>query len=241
MPDARAHRPARSTATLAAIVAAAVALLGALLLFGSYLLHREKPVLGTPGPRAAFTASEFTLPAHQRACMSGVTISPHMHVAQFELREPPGSSHGSPPIDVLLSGPGYEALAHAPSEQSEGPVEVQIEPPPRSLIGSVCLINRGPSAAILVGSREPRSRTRSQLTIAGKPTSGDIALTFLSGRPRTRLSRLAEVFDHASDLTDQLIPAWLIWIVAISVALGVPLATVAVVRRALAEDEVASR
>jgi hypothetical protein len=241
MPDARTHRPTRTTATLAAIVAAAVALLGALLLFGSYLLHKEKPVLGTPGPRAAFMASEFSIPAHQRACMSGVTIGPHMRVAQFEVREAPGSSQGSPPIDVLLSGPGYEELAHAQSEQPEGPVEVPIEPPPRSLIGSVCLINRGTRTAVLVGSTESRSRSRAALTIAGKPVSGDIALTFLSGRPRTRLSRLAEVFDHASNLTDNLVPAWLIWIVAISALLGVPVATVVVIRRALLEDEAAAR
>jgi hypothetical protein len=48
------------------------------------------------------------------------------------------------------------------------------------------------------------------------------------------------MFDHASNLTDHLVPAWLIWAIAVIVALGVPAATLAAFCLALREDEAAS-
>jgi hypothetical protein len=240
MPEPRTPRAWRSTAAIAAAVAAAASLCGALLLFGSYLLHKEQPVVGTPGPRAAFTSSEFSIAARQRACMSAITIPSQARVAQLELRQA-ASARGGPVLDLLLSGPDYEARETLPSEQAEGPVQVPIRAPRRTLIGSVCLINRGHATAVLVGSAESRSRSRSTLTIAGRRTAGNIALTFLGARRRSRLARLGEAFEHASHLTDDLLPAWLIWVLAVATLLAVPIATVAVVRRALLEDEHGSR
>jgi hypothetical protein len=240
MPEAHVPSSPRSTARVAVLVAVAVILCGALLLFASFLLHKERAVVGTPGPRPEFTGTEFTVPAHQRACMSSITLAPEARIAQLELREPSGGAHGSPPIDVLLAGAGYRALAQLPAEQSEGRVEVPIRPPRNSLIGTVCIINRGTSAAVLAGSREPRSRQRSMLTIGGRPTSGDIALTFLESRQRSRLGRVDEVFTHASNLTDHLIPVWVIWILSVATLLGVPIGTVAAFYRALREDELAT-
>jgi hypothetical protein len=239
MAEARTPMPPRSPARTAAVVASAVILCGAVVLFASYLLHRERPLVGTPAPRALFKATVFTLPPHQPACMSAITLPPNGGTLQFELREVPGGAHGSPPIDALLRAPGYRALAHLPGEQPEGVVELPIRPPPHYGIGSVCLINSGTSAAALAGSTEARSVSRSTLTINSKPVAGDIALTFLSNHRKSRLSRVGEVFDHASNLTDHLIPVWLIWILAISVLLTVPIGTVSLFHRALREDEVA--
>lgn len=231
---------ARGTARAATTVAAAVILCGGLLLFGSYLLHRERPLAGTPAPPALFNATVFTLPTHQRACMGSITLPPRGRILQLDLREAPSGTHGSSPIDAVLSAPGYRAVAHVPGEQSEGLVEVPIHPPPHPVVGSVCLINRGNAPLALAGSTEARSVSRATLTINGKATTGDIALTFLYDRRQSRLARLGEVFDHASNLTDRLVPVWLIWILAISVLFTVPIGTVALFRRALREDEVAS-
>jgi hypothetical protein len=128
-----------------------------------------------------------------------------------------------------------------PGEQGEGEVQVAVRPPRRYVIGSACLINRGSTPAALLGSTEPRSISRAKLFLDGKPTAGDIALTFLDSRRKSRLSRLAEVFGHASNLTDHLIPVWLIWLLAICTLLSVPAATVALFHRALREDERAGR
>lgn len=222
----------------AAIVAAVVILCCALLLLVSYLLHSERQLVGTPGPSAQSKASEFAILPHQRACMSSITLVPDGRIVQLERGEASGSRHGSPPIEVQLSAPSYRAIARLPGGESEGVVAVPIQPPRRTVIGSACFINRGRTPAVLFGSTEPRTRSRSALTINGKPSAGDIGLSFLGNRSRSRLSRLGEVFDHASNVTDHLVPVWLIWLPTVSALLVAPVVTVAFFYRALREDEV---
>jgi hypothetical protein len=229
---------ASGSARAATAVAAAVISLGALLLLGFYLLHKEKPIAGTPAPQALFHATTFTLHPGQRACMSSVTLPPNGRTLQLLLGEP-SSGNGSPPIEVLLSAPGYRSVAQLPRGESEGPAQLPVRPPRHFAIGTACLTNRGTTPAVLVGSTEQRSRTRSRLTIGGRPVAGDIALTFADSKSKTRLSRLGEAFEHASNLTDRLIPVWLVWVIAVFVALTVPIATVAFLQRALREDEAA--
>jgi hypothetical protein len=219
------------------VLATSVIAAGVLLLLGFYLLHKEKPIAGTPAPRALFKSTVFTLVPHQRACMTPVTFPPHGDLMQFELREVPGSVHGVPPVEAILSAPGYQATATLPAEEPEGVVGLPIEPPPHYVIGSVCLVNRGTSAVGLAGSTEARSVSRVKLTIDGRPAGGDIAVTFVKNRPQTRLSRISEVFEHASNLTDRLIPPWLIWLLALAALCAVPVGTVASIHRALREDE----
>lgn len=219
------------------MVLAGVVGLGLLLLFGFYLLHSERPIAGTPAPRALFKATLFTIPVRGSACMSSTTLPPNGRILQLQLGET--GAHGSPPLDALLTAPGYRELAHLAGEQEEGPVQLPVHPPRRYVMGSVCLVNRGNTPAVLAGSTEPRSISRSKLTINGKPKEGDIALTFLDSRGQSRLSRLGQVFGHASNLTDHLIPVWLVWTIAIAALLAVPTAVAALFRRALKEDGVA--
>jgi hypothetical protein len=236
MAEQNASRDSRST-LVAAVVVGAVVVLGALILLVSYLLHSERAIAGTPAPRALFKATVFTLPAHGRACMSLTTLPPNGRILQLELAEVSASSHGTPPIDALLTAPGYRELAHLPGEQPEGEAQLPIRPPRRYMIGTTCLINQGGTAVGIAGSTEPRSISRSELTINGTPMAGDIALTFLGAHAKSRLSRLSEVFEHASNLTDHLIPVWLVWVLALATLFLVPIATVALFYRALQEGE----
>ena len=238
MPDRASSPVASGSARAAAALAAAVIVAGALLLLGFYLLHKEKPIAGTPAPRALFHATTFTLHPHQSACMSSITLPPNGRTLQLLLGES-SSGSGSPPIDVALSAPGYRSTAEVQGGQSEGQAQVAVHPPRHFVIGTVCLTNRGTSPALLVGSTELRSRTRSKLTIGGRPVAGDVALTFVDNKSRTRLSRVGEAFEHASNLTDRLIPAWLVWTIAVLVALSVPIGAIVFFQRALREDEVA--
>ena len=68
---------------------------------------------------------------------------------------------------------------------------------------------------------------------------GDISLTFLDTRPHSLLGRAGTIFEHASNLTDNLIPVWLIWILAVLILFGVPLGMLAAFYWALREDEAA--
>jgi hypothetical protein len=233
-PAGTAQRPPGS-ARAAALVCAAVILAGMLALLASYMLHREKPIAGTPAPTALFHATLFPLKPGSSACMSPLTLPPDGRVLQLVLGEGPAGAE-SPPIDVLLTAPGYRALAHLAGGQAEGNAQLTIRPPRHFVIGSACLINRGSTPAPLAGSTEARSVSRVRLTIGGRPAAGDIALTFL-GRRQTRLSRLGDVFEHASNLTDRLVPSSLIWLIVAVAILIVPVAAVRAIHAALREDD----
>jgi len=114
-------------------------------------------------------------------------------------------------------------------------------PPDHALIGTACFTNRGATTVLLAGSTEPRTISRSVTIIGGKQVVGDISLAFIDNRPRSLMERLDEVFGHASNLTDHLVPVWLIWTLTILVAVGVPTGVVLAFYRALQQDEVAAR
>jgi hypothetical protein len=119
-------------------------------------------------------------------------------------------------------------------------VSLPIKPPSRAQVGQACFVNEGHTAVNLIGTTEPRTVAREATTIDAKAVPGDIALTFLAAQPESYLAGLHEVFDHASNLTDRLIPAWLIWLLAVLIAFGVPAAVLAALFLALSEDEQAA-
>ncbi len=97
-------------------------------------------------------------------------------------------------------------------------------------------MNRGAQTALLAGTTEAHVVPRSALTIAGVPTAGAVSLQFLIARPRSLLDRVGQIFGHASNLSDGLVPEWLVWLLALLIVLCVPLATVAALYLALSED-----
>ena len=65
------------------------------------------------------------------------------------------------------------------------------------------------------------------MVIGGRSIPGDVALTFLAAKRSSPLDELGRVFGHASNLTDRLVPVWLIWVIALLCAIGVPLGVLA--------------
>jgi hypothetical protein len=226
---------------LAAALIAALVLAGALIWFRPYLTHKQQPVAEVPAPAALFAVSEFSVPPRGQACMSSVTMVPAVRVAEFHLRPSKPTPRGGPPVDLVLSAPGYRAVLSVPGGYPGGSVALPIAPPRRAEIGTACFINRGATTVLLDGTTEPRTVSRSGVQIDGRSVVGDIALTFLEGRPSSLLDRLGEVFSHASNLTDRLVPVWLIWMLALLVAFGVPIATITAFWRSLREDETTGR
>jgi hypothetical protein len=95
------------------------------------------------------------------------------------------------------------------------------------LIAEACFVNEGGTVVDLIGTTEPETVTRSATTIGGKSVAGDIALTFLGAHSHSLLEELGVIAEHASNLTDGLLPPWLLWLLAIVVAFGVPSCVVA--------------
>jgi hypothetical protein len=222
---------------LAAVLSAVLILIGALLWFLPYLTSQRVPVAEVPAPAALSALTPFAVAPQAQACMSPVTVTPDSDIAEFQLRPAAPSPTGGPPVELVLSAPGYRAVLAVPGGYPGGGVGLPIAPPAHAEIASACFINRGKTPVLLIGTSEGRTTSRPATTIAGRRVLGDIALTFATARQVSLLDRLGEVFDHASNLTDRLVPAWLVWMIAIAVALGVPIAIVRAFHDALREDE----
>lgn len=233
----RLRRPALAAPALIAALAAVLVIAGALLWFLPALTSKEPSTAGVPTPPALFALAEFAVAPHQQACMSSVTITPQSALALFRLRPAKPGGSGGPPVEVILSGPGYRSTARVPGGYPGGSVALPVTPPRTVLIGSVCFVNIGRSTVLFDATTEPRTVARSPTLIDGRTVVGDIALTFLDPQPRTILSRLGEVFTHASNLTEGLIPVWLVWVIAILAALGIPAGAIAAFWLSLKADE----
>jgi hypothetical protein len=220
----------------AAMLAALAMLAGALLWFRPFLTHQQTFPAGVPTPVSLSAPAPFTVAAGEQACMSSITIEPGSRVAQFSV-QPAAPARTGPPVELLLEAAGYRSSGTVPGGYQAGVVSASVTPPRRSVVGTACFLDRGPGTITLLGTIEPRTVTRSGTTIAGTPVVGDIALTFLRGRPSSLLDSIGSVFAHASSLTDHLLPVWLIWLIAVLVALGVPAGALGAFYLALREDE----
>lgn len=233
----RPLRPGIPRSALAvAALSALLILIGALVWLVPYLTNARGAISEVPDVTPLASITEFPVPAHQRACTESIGIDPNSRIAQFELRPAAPSKRGGPPVELLLRAPGYRAVVQVPGGYLGGGVALPVTPPKHAVIGSACFINRGHTTVLLDGTTEPRSVSRSATQIAGRPVVGDVALSFSDSVPHSLLSRLGEIFGHASNLTDRLLPAWLIWALAILVALGLPAASVLAFYLALRMD-----
>ncbi len=225
---------------MATALAAAAIVLGALVWFRPYLTRRQAFPSAVPAPVALGPASTFAVASGVQACMYSVAVEPDSRVAGFRASPATASSAGGPPVELILEGRGYRTSSLLPGGYRGGVVSVRVTPPRHSLLATACFVNRGAETVTLAGSTEARTISRSGTTIAGAPVVGDIALRFLDTRPSSLLDSLGTVFGHASNLTDHLVPVWLIWILALLTAFGVPVAILAAFHRALVEDEAPS-
>lgn len=228
-------------AALATALAAVAILFGALVWFRPYLTRKQESVSAVPAPSALTALTQFDLPPGQQACMASVTVEPNSLAAQFELHPAKAGPQGGPPVALVLSAPGYRSVSRLAGGYPGGLATIAVTPPRHSLLATACFVDRGTTAVLLSGSAEARTISRSSpTTVAGTAVFGDVALTFLDTRPSSLLGRLGTIFGHASNLTDHLIPVWLIWILAVLVLCGVPLGILAAFYTALREDEAAA-
>jgi hypothetical protein len=227
------HRPALTVAAVGCILV----LVGGLVLFVPYLARTRRSVAEVPSPPALASISRFAVAPGKEACMSSVAITPTSRVAQFRLRTRTRTAQAGARIELILRGSGYETRTRVAEGRTSPLVAVPIVAPMHALIGTACFANRGRTTVLLAGTTEPRTISRSTTRIAGRAVAGDIALAFLDDRRRSLLDRASEIIGHASNLTDGLVPVWLIWILAVLVAFGVPVGTMAAFYLAMTEDE----
>ena len=229
-------RPALLVTGLAAVVM----LLGALAWFRPYLTRKQFSTSTVAAPSALIAVSPFALAPGQQACMLNVAVEPNSFAAQFELHAAKAGARGGPPVALELSAPDYRSVSELAGGYPGGLATIPVKPPRHSLLATACFTDKGNTDVVLLGSAEARTISRSPTTVAGVGVVGDVALTFIDTRPHSLLGQAGTIFSHASNLTDHLIPVWLIWILAVLVAFGVPFGILAAFYTALSEDEAAA-
>lgn len=218
-----------------AVLCLALIVGGALVWFRPFLTSPRPPFSEVPAPPPLNVISQFPVSPRQPACMSSVGIESDSRLVQFELH-PTAPTASTPAVQVALSSPGYRASATVARGFPGGVTTVPVTPPPRAAIVTVCFSTHGHGTALLGGSTEGRTTTRSQLTLAGRPVPGQITLAFYEAGSKSLLDRLGTIFSRAANMTGQIVPAWLVWALALTIALGLPGGLCRALLGALRED-----
>ena len=244
MPETTHTRPSPRPGVSVALVAVVVILVGAAIGFVPFLLkqqHWRASVADATATKAKLSTSAFALAPHQRACMDAVAVTPKSALVRYQLASAAAAQHEGPPLEMLLIAPGYRALVALPVGGYGRYVAFPIKPPRRSVIAAACLTNSGKVPVAVEGTTALRTTSRSLLTIDGKPVMGNLTLLLLEKHPQSRLANLNDLVEHASNLTDQLVPVWLVWLLAACLVVGMPVGIVVAFQRAVRDDELAGR
>jgi hypothetical protein len=259
MPEPKRSAGRRGPAAPVAVVAALVLLVGVLLGLVPFLLkqqQRRASVADATATGAKLSTSAFAIAPRQRACMNSVTVTPNAALATFQLataaapertpaaaaaRKPAAATESEgPSLELTITAPGYRALSTLPSGGYGKQISFQIVPPRKPVIGTACIVNLGLTPLALEGTTDLGATSRSVLTIDGRPAVGNLTLIFDEKHERSRVAHLGVVAEHISNLTDQFVPVWLVWVLAACLVVGLPVGIVVAFQRAVREDDAAA-
>ncbi len=132
-------------------------------------------------------------------------------------------------MTVVAQAPGYRSRAtidggYTPPSLLRAP----IDPPERSVIGQLCIHNRGERGVALLGTADARTViARPTTKVDGEEVVPDVSVRLLSTDSGTVLERIGEMVDRAAAFKPGLFGAPVfLWLLLLLVAVGVPAAAV---------------
>ena len=161
--------------------------------------------------------------AHRTACIRPVPLDPGARFVGMIVSVKGAKSW---PLELTLRGPGF--LAHGRFENYAPGVQTAVTSrldrvPDRAGSGELCVLNTGPRKVNLIGSGQAAFLSLPVTYLGATPVVDvDPAITFTTGEEKSVVERRATIFDHAAAFTD-VIPAWLMWPLALLFVLGLPL------------------
>lgn len=214
-------------ARFAAILGLVVVALGALHWWRPFLTEQRVVFASTPSPGPRATGIAIPLKPHSRLCVAPVTLDPTVARARFTLA---AARPGPARIEVQARAPGYGSdTSLEPSLQRTAmPVAIPIRRPGRAATGTLCIRNAGSSRLLFTGTNDRLSIGAAQTSVDGKKLDGEaIELELLEARTQSVLGRLGTIVHRAADLTGNLMPFWLAWMVVVALVMGTPIAVFA--------------
>jgi hypothetical protein len=190
--------------------------------FLPYLTRDREDISSVPVPPPFFVQEKVALNPGSEACLSDVAFDTDSEIVELTAL---AARRPTPALTVVADAPGYRRIAavkagYAPPVVLKAP----LDPPERSVIGTLCIRNRGERRVALLGTTDVRTVVARPTTrIDGKEVVPDITVRLLSAEGGSVLERAGEMVDRAAAFKPGLFgaPAFL-WLVLVLVAVGVP-------------------
>jgi hypothetical protein len=215
-----------SPRTLAVLGAGLGLLIACIAWFIPYLTREREDVSGVPAPPPFFAQERVGLKPGSQACLSEVAFDTDAEIVELT---PLAGRRPTPQLAVLAEGRGYRQKVVIQGGYGMPTVlHARISPPERSVIGSLCIANRGKRRIALLGTTDVRTViARATTRIDGVEVVPDITVRLLSTDSGSVLERAGEMVDRAAVFKPGLFGAPVfLWLVLLLAALGVPAAAV---------------
>jgi hypothetical protein len=216
----------RSPRTWAGVGVGLGLLIACLAWFVPYLTRERQDVAGVPVPTPVIAQAPVKMAPGSEACLSDVAFDTDAELVELMALAPPRQR---PPIEVAARAPGYrDAALVTGGNEPPSWLYARIDPPPRSVIGTLCISNRGKQRVDLLGTTDARTATGRPVTrIDGEEVAPDISVRLLSEDTGSVLDRLGQLVDRAAAFKPGLF-GWpvLLWLMVLLAAIGVPAAAI---------------
>jgi hypothetical protein len=216
------RRALSSPRILAALGAALGLLIACLAWFIPYLTREREDVTGVPVPPPFFTEERVGLDPGSEACLSEVAFDTHAEIVELTAL---AGGRPRPPLAVLARGPEYrETSVVEGGYTTPSALHARIDPPKRSVIGTLCIENRGKRRVALLGTTDARTVVaRATMRIDGEEVVPEITVRLLAADGGSVLDRAGQLVERAAAFKPGAFGAPVfLWIVLLLVAVGVP-------------------
>jgi len=190
-----------------------------------YLDQSRRIATEVPQPAPLFSVALVELLPNQQGCADEIGLLPGRQVAEMRI-----GTYGKRDSPLLMTfvAPGYrESVSVPPTYVNNGLLDVPFNGPAKVLEGSVCVANRGHDPVALYASAD-RTKSRSNTIVNGGPWPSNFDLAFYTAQRRSLLDQAGTIMRRLR-LFHAHVGLGLLWLLAVLVAIGVPLAGVAAV------------
>jgi hypothetical protein len=205
-----------------AILGAGLTLLVALLAwFVPYLNRERETVSAVPVPPPFFALEGVGLAPGREACISEVAFDTDGEVA--ELTALAGKRSG-PPLELVARGEGYSARSTIEGGYDRPALlRTPLDPPTRSVLGTLCIRNRGVRPVGLLATSDARTSVpRSTTQVDGESVALDVSVRLLAAENGSVLERAGEMLERVAAFKPGLLGTpLLLWLLFLLVAGGV--------------------
>lgn len=197
---------------------------------------KDRLLFGTfPQPQPVTEVALVELDGGQRACLDEAVVDEHSEVAQFRV-----GTYGRPsqPLRLTLTGAGYrDAVGIRAADYADNDLlAVPVDAPDRATEVEICLANDGRRRVALYASAD-RTKTRSTTRMDGRAQDANFSIWFTEAAPASLADRAGTILERMEAFRPGFISTWMLWTLLALVVVGMPVALVLALDRALRDDE----